>query len=298
MINLPGYPDLDLYAEVVAAHLLEQDKLKRDELYVFPQGLQKRGYAKDLQEVAQFRGVDGSSRTVMKLNREGLYDMLPEAVFHKPISRSLQISTQRSKARFEQRKKEEKEGRKFFQPLEQVLYQQRINVVLNEQQRLPGLSETAAFQLVSQFIDADAPLTHYEALTLLYIFPRLHIITGNLALSSQCIAWLLRMPVQVKKTTCPIHLRVNDKGLGENRLGIDSILDYCLEEEVFTLHFDLNSNTKVNELLEQKDKILKLVEALFFPAHASVQISTYHPNHVFTPGKSSESSRLGYSTTI
>lgn len=300
MNNLPGFPDLDLYAEVILTQLLEQGKLKRESLYLLAQGLQKRGYAKDVQEVTRDQHADGSVRTVVKLNREGIYDMLPEAVCHQPIPRNPQISTQQTKARFEQRKREETEGRKFFQPLEQALYQQRIDIVLNEQQWLPELSALAAYQLINQFIDADLSFTYNEALTLQYIFPRLHKMPADRSLSSQYIALLLQLPVRIqRKTTMNDHEQHAGK-LGEDILGINSTLNACYEEQVFTIQLLDATHEKVNEILVRKRDLLNLVKDLFFPAGAEVVIATSFCKRSgdFTPGYSSASSRLGFTTIL
>ena len=125
----------DLKAEVIVASWMEE---RRDTKVVLqPKGLFARGFDRDIQNVHY-----DSQRADLKLdlNRESLYDSLPEGLFHKAGSGkpqpykdpSLMVSESRRLSR------EEKDARKFFLAYEQEMYRQRVQLELVERRSLDG----------------------------------------------------------------------------------------------------------------------------------------------------------------
>ncbi|MGD1892530.1 MAG: hypothetical protein ACFB15_18310 [Cyclobacteriaceae bacterium] len=225
--ELPIKLKLDLYAEVVIAALIEQGRLNAEKLYVRPKGTFYRSFQFDLAKIDVLEDKQLGDRSVFAdVNREGLYDMLPEGIFHKNLRKTKHIDTQESVQELELHKKEEKHARQFFLPLEQMFYQQRIAIEIEEQRSLIGLSETIVEELISNFWNISLKLTYYQSLCLVYMLPMIHKIVGNFPLTEQCLQILLQVPVSISRGEIAVEPIVQESNkLGSLCLGGDFILN-------------------------------------------------------------------------
>jgi len=224
--ELPVKLKLDLYAEVVIAALIEQGRLDAEKLFVRPKGTFYRSFQFDLAKIEVLEDKQLEELSVfVDVNREGLYDMLPEGIFHKNLKKTKHIDTQESVQELEMHKQEEKHARKFFLPLEQMFYRQRIAIEIEEQRSLIGLSETIVHELISNFWNISLKLTYYQSLCLVYMLPMIHKIVGNFQLTEQCLQILLQVPVSIARGKIEAESvnRDNNK-LGRLGLGNEFIL--------------------------------------------------------------------------
>ena len=72
----------DIKAEAVIADLIENG-LKPDEFVAINKGIFKRRYARDIDSINSLKLENTQSISAFNLNRDGLYDSLPEGLFHK-----------------------------------------------------------------------------------------------------------------------------------------------------------------------------------------------------------------------
>ena len=78
---------VDIRAEVVLADLIEYG-LNPDDLVMYSMGLSKRTFHRDIESVELLKAIgDRSTKLNVELNREGIYDALPEGLFHQPTNR-------------------------------------------------------------------------------------------------------------------------------------------------------------------------------------------------------------------
>ena len=78
---------LDLRAEVLVNELIVR-RFSVNDLFVKPVGLFRRRFDKDIHSVDVTQLNDEQVVQVLRLNREGLYDALPENLFHYPPSKN------------------------------------------------------------------------------------------------------------------------------------------------------------------------------------------------------------------
>jgi hypothetical protein len=71
----------DFRAEVLVAFWLENGEKSLDNITIRPNGTFQRPYRKDVLEIEQSEKEQPDGVT-LHISREGLYDMLPEGVFH------------------------------------------------------------------------------------------------------------------------------------------------------------------------------------------------------------------------
>lgn len=130
----------DYKAEVIAAELLEEGILL-DNIHVWPLGSAKRNYSKDVLS-SEFSGDDEKSRLEIKfeVSREGLYDMLPEGMFHQPDPKKTGFTVDNLLDNIRRVKEEESFARRFFFVFEKEFYRARIRMEYNERRSIDSIS--------------------------------------------------------------------------------------------------------------------------------------------------------------
>lgn len=231
--EMPVQLKLDLYVEVVITSLIEQGKVDPAKLYIKPKGTFSRSHQHDLAKIEVIEDkLTEQSAVYLSINREGLYDMLPEGMFHTNTPKTRHIDTEESVRELKIHRNEEKSARKFFLPLEQMFYQQRISIEIEEQKSLIGLSEAIVDELITDFWKIPVRLDYYQSLCLAYMLPMMHRIVGNFDLTAQCLSILLQVPVSLRRGMIrPEAVEMEDNRLSVFRLGDDFQLgDLCVPE--------------------------------------------------------------------
>lgn len=304
--GLPVALKLDLYVEVVIAALVEQGKIDPEELYIRPNGTFSRSYQSDVDKVEVMEDNKTEEFAVFfDINREGLYDMLPEGLFHRNLKKNKPIDTQESVQELKMHQEEEKSARKFFLPLEQMFYQQRIAIEIEEQKSFVGLSESVVEELVTHFWKVPLRLNHYQSLCLVYMLPMLHRIVGDFTLTERCLEILFQSPVKLHLTN-PLDEKVC---LDENRVGIFALGDTFLlgDKLVHELPSLLVQLGPMNgehflEFLPGGNLFgyMEMLLAYFIPAELDwdIKIITKPEQESFRLGDFSEKGLLNYTTVL
>ena len=304
--ELPVQLHIDLYVEVVIAALIEQGKIDPRQLYIRPKSTFARNYRSDVTNIEVREDSSSQKASVFfDINREGLYDMLPEGLFHHNLRKTKAISAEESAQEIKMHREEEKHARAFFSPLEQVFYQQRIVLEIEEQKSLIGLSETIVDELITQFWNITVPLTHYQALCLAYMLPMLHRIVGDFSLTEQCLEILLQEPVSLRrKRSSPAYVALDDNRLGSFALGDDFLLnDWGISEaESLVIAIGPLINGVITDYLptgKQQD-YLSVLASYFIPAALdwSLEIIADPKQKTFELGSDSKKGTLNYTTII
>ena len=116
----------NLKAEVLIAEIQENSDITVDDFVIANKSTFSRSYRRDIISVDN---VLYDNMLTLNLSRNGLYDTLPEGLFHEhQVSKGAHSYT----ARREVVKKEEHDARLFFAPLESEFFYQRLNVECNE----------------------------------------------------------------------------------------------------------------------------------------------------------------------
>ncbi|WPP49128.1 type VI secretion system baseplate subunit TssG [Catalinimonas niigatensis] len=304
--ELPVKLKLDLYVEVVIASLIEQGKINPEKLYIKPQGSFSRNYQADLAkvEVIEDRKLEQSA-VYVHVNREGIYDMLPEGLFHKNLRKTKHIDTEESVKELKLHREEEKSARKFFLPLEQMFYQQRIMIEIEEQKSLIGLSEAIVDELITDFWQIPIRLDYYQSLCLAYMLPIMHTIVGNTDLTAQCLSILLQVPVSLESNVAKSEsLTLAYNRLGSFCLGDNFLLDdmYVPELDSITISIGPLEGLSILDFLphRQQQDYLDFLVSYFIPAELDweIDIIVNPAQETFRLGDVSEKGLLNYTTVI
>jgi len=185
----------DIKAEVIAAEVI-QNGLNPAEIVIIPDGSFKRKFSKDILQAEVIKSENGQKVLGIHVTRDGLYDSLPEAIFHEQSHQPI-ISGHEMAKLSKMQKLEEKEARLFFLPFENELYYQRIQLELEERKILHRFSENLFDDSYPQFWKLDRSLPKKLVSRFVLILHLTHKIVGNLDLTEKCLEVILEEKVKI-----------------------------------------------------------------------------------------------------
>ncbi|UOG74184.1 type VI secretion system baseplate subunit TssG [Hymenobacter tibetensis] len=240
---------LDLRLEVVLADLLAYG-YQFDDFIVRPVSLFARRYRRDIgdvkeEETEQWRTL----KTAIEVHREGLYDALPQQLFHHPGDPTPQQGVRAMIEDIQAQRRREKASRRFFLPFEQELYRFRVLLEQEERRYMTNLSAEWYNEVLARFWELAGQLPPKQVTTLLYLLPLAHRIVGDLPRTQQVFESVLEVPVHLQ-TVAPlqfpaeaIELADGASGaiLGQGELGRDLVLSGAYQETLPALEVSLLS---------------------------------------------------------
>jgi hypothetical protein len=208
---------LNIRAEVLIAELKESSELGDDAFLIANKSTFSRTSAGDVLDVKLNESAD---KLMMELSRNGLYDNLPEGLFHtQTISKDTQSYIERRKVI----KSEEQSSRLLFSPIENEFFYQRLEIEQNERKLLNSFSKLQN-EFLFDFWKIDKEIPGDYAVKLMALLPYRDRIVGDLALTSLCLEKILNQKVRMDRTT---KRMINEEGRDEVgiSLGHDTVLE-------------------------------------------------------------------------
>lgn len=222
---------IDYKVGVIAAELVENN-VSADTIFFKNQSSFKRSVSKDISAIYWNNADDAPSNLVFELNREGIYDMLPEAISH---SQTKKTQSESNAKRSQELRRQEKDARNFFSPLENEFHHRALKLDIIERELLKSNNHRRNRHFFSYFFEESSMLTDQQVLVLMHILPLSHKIRGDEQLVALTATRILGYKVSVekrwrsKKFEMPANAHLN---LGDRLLGINSILND---------HFEVNA---------------------------------------------------------
>lgn len=325
-----GEPIIDLRLEVVLAELIQQGLDPLRDVLIHTWSVFERDYRSDLDLEAD-RVIIGDARSLDKekkrvkigsgtkapineekpsewdyddmmrqavflnlvTHRDGLYDYLPEGLFHQPVSKNKDRDNSDWSIEIFEQFEREQGARRFFQPIEQEFYHQRLFLELEERKYFlteENLRQNDNGELFRGFWRLPADLLNIRQLNnLLHLLPVAHRITGDTELMSDVFSLILGVPVAITLLP-PISCPIEDQTLshvvgGENRIESEPDDLGCICLGNFSLGGIYEDTMPALELrigplsIEQfagfapggnSSKLLDLLEGYFIPAETTV----------------------------
>jgi hypothetical protein len=244
IVKQPNQIDTDFKAVTLAAEIIEQGQTGTDQVIILPVGAQQRAYAKEIATVSTYQSLYRNREMLaISINREGLYDMLPEGLFHQPPASSVMITEEAMIKDIAIRREEEKQARAFFAPFEAELYHIRTIVELYES-RLDKKSEYD--ELVNIFLKEWKEFkcfTNQQMVILMHVLPVIHEQRNNLPFISDVLSIMFKTDINLEyqlntsKEMAAAAAQFETK-LGSGVLGVNFIagtVDELEEELVITI---------------------------------------------------------------
>lgn len=221
--TLNGMPD-DVRMEVILMNLI-QGGLNADEIEIVSSSLFKRRFHHDIEQVSVvYNRTSKREKLRVELNRDGLYDLLPENLFHQPPENATNRNFESELADIKFQQDKENECRLFFMPIEQEFYRLRLEVEAVERQYCFGsntVAATSAFQQFWQFPDFFNPS---KRAWMFLIMPVIHQIAGNTEFAAKIITIITGDKVTVQQVSAFDYSLPAEPVLGDIQLGVDSLL--------------------------------------------------------------------------
>ncbi|MBC7891975.1 MAG: type VI secretion system baseplate subunit TssG [Sphingobacteriaceae bacterium] len=219
--TLPG----DVRAEVAMADLIE-DGVRLDDLLFCPVGTFRRGFQRDIGRV-ELTEIGARKTPVLRveINRDGLYDTLPEGVFHQPISDKPAVGKEEIAREVTVQREREAAARLFFLPFEQEFYRHRVRLELEERQYFFDRDRTYdGDDLFTRFWGLPDFLDSSQTTNLVHVLPFAYQLVGDWPRTQECLELILGDPVRIESVE-PARLPLpGEVCLGQATLGVDTVI--------------------------------------------------------------------------
>ena len=211
----------DVRAEVVVGELLD-NHVRSEEIAVQMQNVFVRSFNKDILNAQLDDSQPYHPFISLTLSRDGLYDRLPEGIFHQFTPQQQQRSVRDMVINYKRQQKEQQEARKFFRPLENEFFLQRVFLEQKEKHLLFDAFGKDADKLFLEFWGIRPDLPSAGLKKLVKLLPYIYRIAGNLPLVKLYLQAILEEPVQITQENSGTAVETGSQvPLGESRLGVD-----------------------------------------------------------------------------
>lgn len=295
----------DIRAEVLLADLLESG-LSPEDLLVNPVGLFRRNFQNDVGQVTLIETPRTHQQKLqLSVNRDGLYDALPEGLFHQPTNSKAPEDKPEVLREIKRQQEREAAARRFFLPLEQEYYMLRTRLVLEERQYLFDSDTFFENNLFAEFWNFPPFLTAAQMHNLLYLLPMMHRLAGDWEQIRLSLETVLEDAVTILPAQA-LHHRVTlpNPVLGAGRLGVDWILGDLYEEvcQSVILRVTPASPERILYYLPGNDggQLVDYLASYLLPLETDFQVEIAVPPecHAFALNDTLFNTRLGYTTYL
>lgn len=269
----------DYKPAVLAAELIEAGAVDLNDLFIWPQGGGQRNFSKDILSIDWYAPVSGYKDFVcIKSSREGLYDMLPEGLFHPAVPYASTRSTEEIIDQIRIHKEQERSARLFFLPLEAEINQFRILIELHENKIDKKNIYNDLVEIFRPGWDIFELLDAQQANIFLHMIPFLHQTKGDLERLQNLAALLLQVPVHIALAPAPqATLAGGASTLGTAGLGVDLVTSPTFNEGDDMVHIRIGPLPAARALTfydgTRSDKIIRTLVGYFVPADVDVSVS-------------------------
>ncbi|MEO7263800.1 MAG: hypothetical protein ABIW38_02755 [Ferruginibacter sp.] len=259
-----------LKAEAFCAELMAGGVLF-EEINLLLQSNFKKSFRNEIEDVSVEKDeVNGALKVAMKVNRDGIYDRLPEGLFHQTKGSSRTATTQQMTEEYRQYKEEEKLARKYFQPIEQELFRYSSQVEQQEQQWLFNILNGRLNKDLYDFWKLDPALPQESLHRLVNIMPWASLIKGDIILTALALQMLLDKPVSYEEFIVNTH-QVGDAAINIDNmiLGSDAVMGKIFSEPAAGWRFFIsgvkNDDLHLYRTGNQYAKLFEQFEEIFIP---------------------------------
>ncbi|WP_426292316.1 hypothetical protein ACN9ML_20970 [Dyadobacter endophyticus] len=290
----------DLKAEFIASAWLE-NAIPPGQILFRPLGDFKRRSHHDIEntrelELGNFKGQ------VIESNRSGIYDHLPEQLFHLPSSPSLNTVKKKVDEIRLQREKEQK-SRLFFLPLEQEFFLNRVSLARLEQCAWELGADSGLLEELKTFWQAPASLDESVFVQLLPFLPLVAQNRGNLDKAAEVMSAVLRLPVDFQTIFGLKYYFESSASMGDALLGADTSLGGELDTYLpqINVGIEIPNPADLDKYLHNKnfDTLVNWLLGWFIPVEYDFAVSLKLPDGVSAFTLASDdgfSVPLGYAT--
>ncbi|MEO6539497.1 MAG: hypothetical protein ABIN74_00850 [Ferruginibacter sp.] len=288
-----------LRAEAFCAEMMANG-LSFNEIRLVSNSNFKKSFRNEIEEVKfDFNDVSYIEEMVLVINRDGIYDRLPEGIFHQSRGNSKTSSTAQMTEEHRRFKEEEKMARKFFQPLEQELFRYSTLVEQEEVNLSFGILNGDLKTELFDFWGIPKGLPGEAVKKLVQIMPWAKMIKGDIDQSAKALEYILDKTVTAEVLeTCLHEATASEQDTSSFELGVDTVIGNSFWEPSVTWKFKIDNITKkeieVYRPYGAYGKLLKQFEEIFIPLQIDIIF-----DYAVLPAEDAETEDiLGFSLTL
>jgi type VI secretion system protein ImpH len=301
--------ETDFKAEVVAAEMVDNG-INPDQVLIILLGPQKRTYSKDVESVTEeMSDYNHKEYTLVKTHKEGIYDMLPEGLFHAAAAPK-SVTTEREMIHFiKQQRIEERNARRFFLPYEAAINHLRVQMALYESRLDKGAHHNELVNIFSNHWEIFKYLDNNQSNIFLQLLPLLHDIRDDYPVAETIFELVFSLPVKI--TGHPQQPFTSGKSIYCTLDGAMLGINFTTGNQVYVSGEDeikVTVGPVDNEQLKQfapgtkNSKILELLCDYLLPVHLEISVAfeLYHPDKStrLADNENDYNSTLGLSTYL
>lgn len=229
--------DTDFKAEVIGANLIEKG-YDPQQIMIIREGASKRGFAKDIEEIKlEFNEHDLKDYLYIRANKEGIYDILPEGIFHQPVHRKFNKDKEEELEEIRVHREQEFFARRFFRLFETEIDHTSILAHLYEIRFDKKISNRNFIDIFLPYWPLLRLLELEQAVLFMHTIPVLYTIKDNLEEIEKSLSLILDVPVWIRKILLPAK-KVNNRfesKLAKCTLGTDFVLGKTFNDGEYDL---------------------------------------------------------------
>lgn len=272
--------DTDLRAEVIAAELIEND-VPAEQIMIVQLGSRKRAFRKDVDSVTdELSDYHNKPYTHIATHKEGIYDMLPEAMFHSPTIPKSARNPKEIAQIIKQHRAEERNARRFFLPFEAAISHLRIQMALYEGRLDKGAHHNELVDVFKGYWEIFKYLNTEQSNIFLQVLPWIHDLRDDHTAAAEIFQQILSLPVRIgSRRQRPVHpSQPYFSKMGESKLGIDLTTgnhEYDGGEDEIIVNIGPLTNGQLRKFMpgERDHKVLQLLSDYLLPIHIEVHIN-------------------------
>lgn len=296
----------DFKAELIALNLLKYfDEV--DHVFLKRLGSNDRSFNKDVESVQCHTHELGEVIATISSFREGMYDYMPEGIFHPPSLGNYKSGIEDIIYGIQKQKKIEKHARNFFQPFELECFFVELQVLAKEGEFEITDQSDLFLNVIKELWPLLNALDKETARIFIYILPFFHLVIGNKDWLEKFLMAFLNIPVQIKF----VPHKVSDKKVDSDaftlsnfQLGISMVLsgEHLDGERNWVIQYGPIPDDEVMNYIPQAAlrKLLNIMYDYCLPATVDV-LEVFHTernDYSFLLNKEQYTSRLGYTTFL
>jgi type VI secretion system protein ImpH len=269
--------DKDFKAEVIAAELAEHGT-DAERILILMLGAMKRTFSKDVGSVEEeLSPYNHKEYVLVKTPKEGIYDMLPQGLFHQAAAHTFGKGEKELIRIIKQRKEEERNARRFFIPFEASINFLRMQMALYENRLDKRSHYDDLVNIFSGHWEIFKYLDARQAGIFLHLIPILHDIRDDLPVIETVFEMMFLLPVSVElrmqlpqRPAEPIVSRMGDTALGVDLTTGNELYDEGVDEILVTIG-PIGGEVLHSFMGDEKNgKILELLMDYLLPVEVDV----------------------------
>lgn len=295
----------DIRLEVILADLLAAG-LSMDDVEIVSNSLFHRNYHRDIEETGTTEsGPADRKKLRIVVNRQGVYDQLPEDLFHQPALAPGSTEKKAVLQELRDQAKTEAQSRRFFLPIEHEFFLQRVRLENEEKKFLFEKSDNVPAEIFDLLWDLPEFLDEKQKSRLGLLMPLLHSISGNMSMMGVAMESVTGDPVAIRPTV-PRDLELPDTdSLGVAILGKSFLLGGTISsfQSGYRVTVSLSDEQSITDWLSggKKRSLYEFLCTLLMPFDADVIIEPALPapgSGFLLDDERSSCARLNFTTNI